>query len=191
MNDSTNEQYTGLPLDEEIDTILSAVIEPFTDTGTFTRPPTASEDGKRLAWGMGRALARLKARDVELVKQLHMLVSENDAARLKLGPQMAFLEEQLEAMALEHRESGAGNFLDVPGVGRWSTREIAASWDIKDPKAVIEGLDADERAQFVEDVPKLKAADYRKHLDATGEVPDGVERRPKRINVSHDLAGAS
>lgn len=187
----TAEQYTGLPLDEEIDAVIAVALDPTTDGATFTRPAVASEDGARFAWGMGRALARLKARDDELVRQRQMLIREIEHPREQIASEIAFLEKQLEEMTLERRESGAGNFLDLPGVGRWKTRKVPAGWDIKDPAAVIEALNADERALYVEDMPKLKAADYRAHLDETGEVPPGVERRPERISVSYTLNGAS
>ncbi len=185
----TTEQDARLPLDEEIDAVIAA--HESGDTEALAAAALEVGDAQKFAWGMGRALKRAKARYDALGEEAVKINEEFDRARQRLAPSIKFLEEQLDAMALERRKSGAGNFLDVPGVGRWSTKAVPAGWDIKDPGAVIEALDADERAQFVYDVPQLRAADYRKHLDATGEVPDGVERRPERISVSHTLAGTS
>ncbi len=185
-NDSTVEQYTGLPLDEQVDAIIAAY-----ETGDAQQMAAAARevgDAQRFAWGMGRALKRLKARDDELKQQAKMVLHEIGEAGAKLAPQIRFLEEQLETITRERRNSGAGNFLDIPGVGRWSARKVAAGWDINDEKAVLASLEGDDRALYVEDVPKLKNAEFREHLDETGEVPPGVERRPERIGVTYKLS---
>ena len=181
----TTEHDTRLPLDDEIDAIIAA--NEADNPEQMAAAVLKVGDAQRFAWGMGRALKRAMGRYDALGEEAVKSNDEFDRARQKLKPNITFLEARLEEMALERRENDAGDFLDIPGVGRWSTRKVAAGWDINDPAAVIEALDADERAQFVENVPKLKAADYRKHLDETGEVPPGVERRPERISVTHNL----
>ncbi len=181
----TTEYDTRLPLDDEIDAIIAA-----TEAGDPEQLAAAVlevGDAQRFAWGMGRALKRLKTRDNELTAQSRMVVTEIQYTRNRLAIQIKFLEDQLETMVLERRESGAGNSMSIPGVGTWSTRKVKAGWDIVDPEAVMDGLGADERAQFVENTPQLKGVEYRKYLDETGEVVDGVERRPERISVSYKL----
>ena len=181
----TSEYDTRLPLDDEIDAIIAA--EEAGDSGALASAVLEVGDAQRFAWGMGRALKRLRRKYNDLGEEAGKINAEFDHARQKLLPNITFLEDRLEEQVLERRESGAGNTLDIPGVGRWSTRKVKAGWDITDPKVVMEGLGADERAQFVENTPKLKGAEYRKYLDETGEVVDGVERRPERISVSYKL----
>ncbi len=185
----TTEYDTRLPLDDKIDAIVAA--NESGDTEALAAATLAVGDAQRFMWGMGRALQRLTAQHVELQDQLVMVGVEIREHQGRLMGRMKFFEAQLEVMMLERRKSGAGNFLDIPGVGRWSTKEVKAGWDIVDPKVVMDGLGADERAQFVENTPKLKGAEYRKYLEETGEVVDGVERRPERISVSYKLTEGS
>ena len=185
----TTEYDTRLPLDEEIDAVIAAYEG--NDTAEQAAAVLQVGDAQRFAWGMGRALKRLKDRDNELLDQAQMVLAEYGEARARLGKQAEFLEWQLETLALERRESGAGNTLDIPGVGTWSTRQVKAGWDITDSKLVMEGLGADEYSMFVESVPKLKGTEYRKYLEETGEVVEGVERRPERISVTYKLTEGS
>ena len=182
----TTEHDTRLPLDEEIDAIIAA--NEADDPEQLAAAVLEVGDAQRFTWGMGRALKRLRRKYDDLGEEAVKVNAEFDHARQKLLPNITFLEDRLEEQVLERRESGAGNSFDIPGVGHWSTQQVKARWEIVDPKVVMEGLGADERAQFVENTPKLKGAEYRKYLDETGEVVDGVERRPERISVTYKLS---
>lgn len=79
------------------------------------------------------------------------------------------LGDILDAMALVRREAGLGNFMDVPGIGRWSTRRSDVKWVIA-PMA-LDVLRAQEAVEFIDPgepkppVPTVRAKEFRAHLD--------------------------
>ena len=118
----TTEHDTRLPLDDEIDAIIAA--NEADNPEQMAAAVLEVGDAQRFAWGMGRALKRAMVRYDALGEEAGKIKDEFDRARQKLKPNITFLKEQLETMVLERRKSGAGNFLDIPGVGRWSTKEV-------------------------------------------------------------------
>lgn len=125
------------------------------------------------------------------------------------------LAEILEQMALMARESGQGNTMVIPGIGKWSTRRVNGRWDLT-ADSILAALEGDDRQQFVETVrpepyDKLDRQAFVTHLATLledsiagqkltdGEITDaaetvaatfeGVAYVPPRITVTMKLEG--
>lgn len=160
-----------LPVDMRVDALLSdlnAIEDPERRHRSFAE--RAARADLHMAAGIGRRLLRTRARLRELQEAVDQYETEVNEIAEPLAREERDLIEMLHGMAVVRRDAGLGNFLDIPGVGRISTRAPSPRWYI-DNNEVIAGLAGDDRSLFVEKVPpappaeRVKGTDLRKHLD--------------------------
>lgn len=142
-----------LPLDEHVDALLQK-IDSAVDFASDDWPKQAAEffnanDEARSRIGIARRLRSL-LRDVRGVeRERAMVVADYDAVIVKMRREASMLDETLKAMALQHRDAKRGNFIDIPGIGRWGTRRKPDRWALNNDE-VIAGMDGDDRAEFID-----------------------------------------
>lgn len=174
--DHSSSNSPQLPVDLRVDSMLSAINaieDPEQRHRSFAQ--RAAEADLHMAGGIGRRLLRARARIRELQEAMAQYETEVNEVAEPLLREEADLIEMLHGMALVRRDAGLGNYLDIPGVGRISTRAPTARWAV-DNNEVISGLAGDERPKFVEPTPppapseRVRGADLRKHLDELLEI---------------------
>lgn len=150
--------------------------------GIATLRAAVGED--RMAFGMGRRLQAIEQQRAAIERQKRTLVGQLDAALERLNKQAHFLNDAVNGIVLARRERGDGNTLELPGVGTWASRKVAAVPRIDDEDAVLAALEGDLRAQFVTEVPKLDRRGIVAHVKETGESIDGIGVREASISVT-------
>lgn len=165
--------------------------------------------------GLGREVQRLTARLTELDREAEVFLFEVEQLRRPLRGRLAASEAMLEHIALHRRREGDGNFFEVPGVGRWSTRSAGGRFKLDNAKVIawLRDHDADLYADFTDlpdpvpperrldgtslrqhlstQVPAARNEDETKIANAVGEAlaasMDGVEWVPPVIGVDYSL----
>jgi hypothetical protein len=195
--DAIVRQYVGL-LDE-----VGGDVGDASETATYLRTAmSAALDGYRArygpAWvdGLARAVARLVARRDEIERRRDVLIREYNAEARSLTFAAVFLDDEIGAEVIRQREAtdGAVKSINVPGVGRWQSREKPGGWRVTDADTLVEWLTDAERAEWgatyikPPEPPKLKLdrdaflAAVEKVIEAGGgEQPPGVEQVPDEV----------
>ena len=195
-------QSTTVPMD--------SVIEQALDDGdtrsTFESLYAEREDWTRVA--LARQVKRLDGRIDELQRERQAVIDDYDHAIEAQVARLSEVDSMLADIARLRRKDKRGNYFDVPGVGRWSTRSGKARFQTDNAAVLawLEETDADAFQQFSEEPPppprRLLGDEFRKHLvaqlpedddqvatvgEALAAAYPGVEFHPPEIGVSYKL----
>lgn len=219
MHDQPHDN-TELGLDVDVQaaldtaTSVAAVSDEDTDSLAHLKQMYAGAEA-RTRIGLGREVQRLAARLAELSHEADMFLAEIEQLKRPLRGRLATAEAMLEHIALHRRREGNGNFFEVPGVGRWSTRTKAARFTV-DPSAALAWMEDHDselfgqftrlpeptpparevdtpglRAHLLTQVPAASNEDDLKTANLIGEglaaSMDGVEWVPSAVAVSYSL----
>jgi hypothetical protein len=175
----------------DADTLLDDELE---DMADGSPAPTGIEallrsEPQQALWRFGRALKRLHARDQEFATYLTTIRREVEYERERIAKQMRALDDLIEGELLRRREQDpAVKSIDIPGVGRWQSRTVPASWRTVDEAAAIASLaeTPDEFARFTEEQTRrvLLKDDLKAWLVETGLAAfPGMERTEAHVTT--------
>lgn len=160
------------------------------------RPLAYEELARRLQEDEERTLALISRRMQALIARKEPLDRQRDAMldhyRAQAAPilsQIEYLSQVVaETLLARRRRNPEVKSLTLLGLGEWKSRKVGDGWDV-DEKATLEKLNADEKAQFVEDRPHLKGKDFRAHLDSlVTPVKHGLSDVPAEERTERMLA---
>lgn len=177
-----SEVLSRLPVDAEVDEL----IERMTETGDEITPEQRAEldamvlsDSRRMAYGMMRAAAQLKAEIQDRRQWLSMISTEVERELATKIRSLEWLEVQLEDVG-EVLLVGKSKTVTIPGLGKIAYSDHQARLSIADDEAFMDALGADERAVLIEQRPHIKRNDAKAYaqrvLEETGALLPGVER---------------
>lgn len=165
-----------LPVDGDVDRLIAGAgippDEPVweqerADHDAMIQRAAIADDGTR--FGIARRY-RAEARRMDaLMEERQAVWDQYSAAIDPIAARRDQLGDILDAMALVRREAGLGNFMDVPGIGRWSTTRYGVKWALA-PEA-LDVLRVQEAVEFIDPgepkppVPTVRAKEFRAHLD--------------------------
>lgn len=151
----------------------------------------------RMQVAVGRRLLAYRKRDNELQQQAAMIAREYVEAGEALRRRIAEAEAFLDQIALLHREATGQTTLDIPGVGRWTTRRQPERFALDDA-VLLRELKGDERAEYVEPRPttfRVNTAKLRARLEAaltaaeaSIQAADPQERERLRVATAENIA---
>jgi len=157
-------------------------------------------DENRALWGLARAYQRLLRESGRLIQERDTIALEYAQRGTTLLLRTQAIGHYIEDIVRARRERGDGNAVDLPGIGRWSARKVAAGWDVagsaEAERAVVAFLRDSyeaEAAEIIEDRPHIRRDQLRAWLDSLDDetvVPvverlgEYIHRRPERVSVS-------
>jgi len=157
-------------------------------------------DEARAMWGLGRAYQRLMRAQAVMRREQQAIFTEYERRDDELVRRAKIIGGYIEEIVRMKRARGDGNAVDLPGIGRWSTRTVAAGWDVTNTAEADHALVAflresyeAEAAAIIEDRPHIKRDMLRAWLDSLNDetvvpVIEGlgqyIARRAERISVS-------
>lgn len=150
----------------------------------------------RTLFGMARAVQRMRAQLDTLAAERGMINEEYDRRANAIGAQMRFLDSTIGVYVTERREAthGRETYLDIPGVGRWSTTAHASSFTLTDAAKAIAWIRGEGRETLrvmIKEEPELRWGDFKSALPALvaehGELPPGIERTAATVSYTSPL----
>ena len=171
-----------LPVDAEVDELLERV----TESGDEITPEQRAEldaillsDSRRMAFGMMRAAAQLKAEIQDRRAWVAMIAAEVERDLAPRIRSLEWVEGQIEDVG-EVLLVGKSKTVTIPGLGKIAYFDHQAWLSIADDEAFMGALSADERAVLIEQRPHLKRNDAKAYAqrvhESTGALLPGVER---------------
>lgn len=179
-----------LDADDELESQLVRTAGP--DTFGVWLDAQLAADRERALLMAGRALMRAVAEYEQAEAWERAVLRDVEDRKNRARARVAALDAEIKRVVREERERDPRQkALAIPGVpGRWQSTATPGRWEI-DERAVLAALSDDERVLFVEQVhsERLRGKEFREHLDATGEIPPGVERVPEGVRVNGPYDG--
>lgn len=215
-----------LPVDADVDRLIAGAgippdepvwEEERADHDAMIQRAALADDAQR--FGIARRYRAETARLDALMEERQAVWDQYSAAIDPIAARRDDLGDILDAMALVRREAGLGNFMDVPGIGRWSTTRYGVKWQIVQPVA-LDLLREQEATEFIDPgeprppIPTVRVKEFRAHLNelldtalagrkkptdeeiaevaqaVAAAYPGAVEVTPPVINVKGKLEGA-
>lgn len=189
---------TMLPMDVEAEQLLGDLAGTPDHEGD-TRAEImqrALAQSARMQVAVGRRLLAYRKQLADLDVTEDTFRREVDGVRERIARRAYEAGAFLDQLALMHREATGEATLDIPGVGRWSTRRQPERFALDDA-ALLRGLEGDERAMFVEPrtAVRVNTTKLREHLDellataeASIEADDPDERERLRVAAAEQIA---
>lgn len=199
---------TELPIDREIEAQIEALDVQHLQDAEYVSAiigalhAIVDRDSFVALFGMTRQMDAIGQKAEALRAERARINRQYDLELATLASRMRTLTGLCEDVVREHREAGAGNSINIPGLGTWGTRKVPKSWELNiDSKTaedavlqfVREHVGADEAVALVRRVEEIDRAALRAWLDTLDDetyVPvhealgSYIAPRPERVSVS-------